>query len=462
MSLPNPPSPSPPKKVTLGPSQNDGSAHAGFGNDGVPDDTELNASVTLPIVLNKLGTGMAPDPIFCFLTLPTHFDLFWLQSNNPPIEVNMSAELNRASCTLKDPGKMLLNPLKGPAKSDEIWFDISFNKPPVNCSATQSPATIESAKNFPNNPCIVEDNPDWILPGKQSKPDCKFFKGPTIAFCAAIAANSDPVAANVVAYKDCNPDDKPGIIFEYILPIILFTNPFDIVSILWVAEAISVNKFVVVEIFEDKFVNTLDILLKILSSHVSAAISTNPKPLDALISSPVVFLKNGDFKEFLFDSFDSPLSNVPSPVGTFFENAVDGANPSSGSGASCETSFVLPSAPIITGTCALLPSIKNPMTESPGRYFTLWPLFAAPVPAVAGRRAIAHGKSASFNSLLPRGWYPIILTLNLFPHPSPVTCFPWDSIGAILPTHQVNPSWPIKLVLKNESCNILSPESIPS
>ena len=51
------------------------------------------------------------------------YDKFYLRnlkSNNPPIEVNMSAELNSASCTLKDPGKILLNPLKGPAKSDEI------------------------------------------------------------------------------------------------------------------------------------------------------------------------------------------------------------------------------------------------------------------------------------------------------------------------------------------------------
>jgi len=67
------------------------------------------------------------------------------------------------------------------------------------------------------------------------------------------------------------------------------------------------------------------------------------------------------------------------------------------------TELVLPNTPKMTGTCPLSPSRKNPKTLSPGAILADVALLAAPDPSVTPSKAIAQGRSSSFNSAVLYG-----------------------------------------------------------
>ena len=159
----------------------------------------------------------------------------------------------------------------------------------------------------------------------------------------------------------------------------------------------------------------------------------------------------GDFPDFAFCSLVWSGFSVPFGFLTLLVYPVNGWNGPALS--EIGTWEVLPKHPIITGVCALSVSKKNPKTTSPGDTFTLVTLFDAPVPEVVGSKHCAQGKSSSGSSV-SKGWYPMMRTLNLFPHPAPLICPPWAFSGGICPIHQRNPSLPKKLVFSNDSCII--------
>ena len=64
----------------------------------------------------------------------------------------------------------------------------------------------------------------------------------------------------------------------------------------------------------------------------------------------------------------------------------------------------LENKPIITGCCALSPSIKKPNTLSPGRICIGLPRPALPEPPSGDFNTCAQGKSSFFNSTSSSGW----------------------------------------------------------
>ena len=359
------------------------------------------------------------------------------------------------------------SPIKG-ASASFILPIILFKIPDVNWSAMQGVKLETFDKNGASKLAIFPSNLSvtfFIAQGiKLSIPliDGTFA---IWAACAAFLAKAgSKVSSKTLLYSDlyslCNPSFNFGAIpsnvdvtiADDILvaeAAISFDASLSILNFCW--EVAPWKSFIVFSSFE------LILLTADLAPPVSPAVIVVPMTvLATLVTSPVI--SSIFFAVFvstcrlvgLEELFWSPASFcwILSFGFTLLVYPVYGANGSEYCLFFVNSLFteVLGKTPNITGCCALSPSRKNPSTLSPGDILVGLLLPAAPDPASGDTNTCAQGNSSFFNSISSSGWYPRILTLNLFPHPPPSICDAWTSSGAIWPIHHLNPSLPKKLL----------------